>query len=205
MEELGCQKPNSQGLLVSLELDQFLLTGWNGVPEDQCTGQYGCCYSAASSTVGNSGAELALPACFKYNTGGSTYSLAGPANGGGEHCTWTHSAAASTVLVCVRLAVVVGPWAPLCAVPCVSSLPASSCLLALVCCNPAAPPGSDSALRCRLPRVCVWDSVRAGQRSDRAEPDRHEREPLDPAGDHRQVWALHHPPEHAVPECGHPE
>ena len=64
-------------LASSFVLTQLLVRpAWNGVPEEACQNQYGCCYMPAPTTIGEGGAALHLPLCFKYNTGNSAYSLA---------------------------------------------------------------------------------------------------------------------------------
>lgn len=59
----------------------------------------GCCYDPAAASVGNGGATEALPACFTYNTGSSSYSFAAASNGANSgsalcsswcHCSFIH-------------------------------------------------------------------------------------------------------------------
>ncbi|KAK9790964.1 hypothetical protein WJX73_005820 [Symbiochloris irregularis] len=58
---------------------------YNGVTEDKCTGQYGCCYDTnVPTTVGNAGAPVSIPVCFYKNGGGSTYSLSANTSAGGQ-------------------------------------------------------------------------------------------------------------------------
>ena len=105
------------------------LCRWNGVPQSQCEGQYGapapcaavatlskawsqpvlpyagCCYDPAASSIGNGGATEALPACFTYNTGSSSYSFAAASNGANSGAAQRVqvSLPSSIVHVCMRM------------------------------------------------------------------------------------------------------